>query len=228
MTPGARLTTNALTRRHRDGERTNTVLNDVSISIEPGEFVAVVGPSGAGKSTFLHIAGGLDRGYTGSMRIDDDALESMSDRTLARFRARTVGFVFQSFNLLPGLTLLDNVMLPGFFADESDGGSVRAFEALASVGLEGKEHRRPGELSGGERQRVAVARALWMRPRLLLADEPTGNLDEETGARIIDLIARLNSELGVTVVIVTHEKRISDRATRTLRVTAGKLEETNG
>lgn len=222
---GASLEFNAVTRRYLDGERSLSVLDDASFSVAPGEFVAIEGPSGSGKSTLLHIAGGLDRGYEGSVKVDDQALESMNDRAISRFRAATVGFVFQSFNLLPGLSALDNVTLSGFFSAPGSDGDRRAREALAAVGLEQKAHRRPGELSGGERQRVALARALWTKPRLLLADEPTGNLDERTARQVIELFTRLHEEHEVTIVIVTHEKRVSEAATRVVRLAEGRLVE---
>lgn len=222
---GASLQFTGVSRRYVDGERTLTVLDNASFSVAPGEFVAIEGPSGSGKSTLLHIAGGLDRAYQGSVKVDDRSLESMNDRSISKFRAATVGFVFQSFNLLPGLSALDNVTLSGFFSDAGNDGTERAREALAAVGLGQKAHRKPGELSGGERQRVALARALWTKPRLLLADEPTGNLDEHTGGQVIDLFTTLHKEHGVTIVIVTHEKRVSQVATRIVRLTDGQLVE---
>lgn len=222
---GASLDFNAVTRRYVDGDRTLTVLDNASFSVAPGELVAIEGPSGSGKSTLLHIAGGLDRAYQGSVKVDERQLESMDDRAISRFRAGTVGFVFQSFNLLPGMSVIDNVTLSGFFTGAGQDGDERAREALVAVGLGRKAHRTPGELSGGERQRVALARALWTKPRLLLADEPTGNLDEHTGGQVIDLFTRLNEEHGVTILIVTHEKRVSQAATRVVRLTDGQLVE---
>lgn len=222
---GASLEFNAVSRRYVDGERTQVVLDNASFSIAPGELVAIEGPSGSGKSTLLHIAGGLDRAYQGNVKVDGHSLESMDDRAISRFRAATVGFVFQSFNLLPGFSVLDNVTLSGFFSDARNDGVERARQALESVGLGQKAHRKPGELSGGERQRVALARALWTQPRLLLADEPTGNLDEHTGGQVIELFKRLHEQHGVTIVIVTHEKRVSQAATRVVRLADGQLVE---
>lgn len=222
---GASLEFDDLTRSYADGERSLDVLRNASLSVAPGELVAIEGPSGSGKSTLLHIAGGLDRAYQGRVKVDGKSLESLDDAALSQFRASTVGFVFQSFNLLPSMSVLDNVTLSGFFGDAGDDGEERARQALSEVGLAQKAHRRPGELSGGERQRVALARALWTRPRLLLADEPTGNLDERTGAQVIELFSRLHKEHGVTIVIVTHEKRVSEAADRVVRLADGRLVE---
>lgn len=222
---GATLELQGLTRRYADGQRSLDVLKDASLTVAPGELVAIEGRSGSGKSTLLHVAGGLDRAYTGAVRVDGVELATLDDQALSRFRARTTGFVFQSFNLLPALTVFDNVTLSGYFADAGADAQARARQALDDVGLADKGHRRPGELSGGERQRVAIARALWSQPRLLLADEPTGNLDEHTGGRIIELLTKLNAQRGVTLVIVTHEKRVSQVAHRVVRLNEGRLEE---
>jgi putative ABC transport system ATP-binding protein len=203
------------------------VLQGASLEVAPGDFVAVVGASGSGKSTLLHIVGGLDADFSGEARVAGHDLGALGDRALARFRNETVGFVFQSFNLIKHLTTLDNVTLPAAFA--ADGGAPRArvreraHEALARVGLAGKEKRRPDELSGGERQRVAIARALFARPSLLLADEPTGNLDARTGQEVIELFAELNVLDRVTVLVVTHEERVSKAAGRVLHLGEGKL-----
>lgn len=222
---GAALELQGLTRRYADGQRSLDVLRNASLTVSPGQFVAVEGRSGSGKSTLLHVAGGLDRAYSGTVTVDGTDLATLDDAKLSGFRARTVGFVFQSFNLLPALSVFDNVTLSGFFAAPGVDAAARARQALEDVGLADKAHRRPGELSGGERQRVAIARALWAQPRLLLADEPTGNLDEHTGGVIIELLTRLNAQRGVTLVIVTHERRVSQAAHRVVRLVEGRLEE---
>jgi putative ABC transport system ATP-binding protein len=199
------------------------VLRDVALTVDEGELVSLIGRSGSGKSTLLHILGGLDRRYSGSVEVLGRELAKLSDAGLADFRNREVGFIFQSFNLLDHLTVRENVALPAFFGDgPSDAARARADEALERVGVRDKADARPGELSGGQKQRVAIARALFARPRLLLADEPTGNLDSETGGQIIDLFRALNAD-GLTLVIVTHEERVSQAARRILRVDDGRI-----
>jgi putative ABC transport system ATP-binding protein len=202
------------------------VLRGVTLTVEEGELVSLIGRSGSGKSTLLHVLGGLDRRYTGSVEVLGRELASLDDRGLARFRNREVGFVFQAFNLLDHLTVRENVALPSYFADGAMAGvaesRARADEALERVGVRDKADARPGELSGGQKQRVAIARALYARPRLLLADEPTGNLDSETGAQIIELFRALNRDR-ITIVIVTHEERVSQAAARVLRVDDGRI-----
>ncbi|MBI5548895.1 MAG: ABC transporter ATP-binding protein [Deltaproteobacteria bacterium] len=204
------------------------VLSGADLSVAEGELVAIVGPSGCGKSTLLNVIGGLDTDYTGEVEVAGQRLTGLSDKALAAFRNRTVGFVFQSFNLLAPLNALENVMLPSFFggAAASEGQQeleARARAALDRVGLAGKAKRRPPELSGGERQRVAIARALFGRPRLILCDEPTGNLDAKTGAEVIDFFLRLSQEDRQTLVVVTHEERVSKAAGRVLRLREGQL-----
>jgi putative ABC transport system ATP-binding protein len=213
-----------LSRSYDDGERGPVrVLDDVSLEVQPGEFVAVVGRSGSGKSTLLHVLGGLDTGYRGEVEVAGTRLPGLSDAALARFRNTRVGFVFQSFHLVPGLCAADNVALPSFFSAEPPADVVaRALEALARVGLEGKAGRLPSQLSGGERQRVAIARALFARPTVLLCDEPTGNLDAETSAQVVALFRELNRG-GLTVLAVTHEERLRDAASRALTLADGRL-----
>jgi putative ABC transport system ATP-binding protein len=209
-----------LSRTFSDGEGgTLRVLDDASLSVREGELVAVMGRSGSGKSTLLHILGGLDSQYSGDVTVAGISLKGLGDRALARFRNSTVGFVFQSFHLVPGLSALENVSLPQFFAD-GPSGDPRA--ALDRVGLLAKASRQPAQLSGGERQRVAIARALFCKPKVLFCDEPTGNLDAATGADIIALFRSLNSE-GLTVLAVTHEERVSSAASRVLKLEGGKL-----
>ncbi|MBI3180260.1 MAG: ABC transporter ATP-binding protein, partial [Deltaproteobacteria bacterium] len=196
-----------LTRRVTDAAGHVTILDQVSLDVATGERVALVGPSGSGKSTLLHILGALDPDYEGSVEIDGVRLEGLADHALAKVRNRTLGFVFQSYNLLGHLSALDNVLLPARFANETPD-AQRAHELLTSVGLGDKAHRKPQTLSGGERQRVAIARALFHRPKLVLCDEPTGNLDRETGKELLGLFARLTEE-GVALLIASHDQAIA-------------------
>ncbi len=216
----------AVEKSFRDGERENPVLRGVDLRVRPGELVAIVGRSGSGKSTLLHVAGGLDRDYRGEVSVDGKVLSRLSVRELATLRNATIGFVFQSFNLLPGLSALENVMLPGMLRDASDEPAAavraRAADALDRVGLAGKASAPPARLSGGERQRVAIARALFARPRILLADEPTGNLDAGTGADVIRIFSELAAG-GMAVLVVTHEERVSRAASRVLQLGQGRL-----
>ncbi|HEY7955639.1 MAG TPA: ABC transporter ATP-binding protein [Polyangia bacterium] len=201
------------------------VLRGVSLSVEEGEWLALTGRSGSGKSTLLHILGGLDRRFSGTAEVFGRGLGGLDDRALARFRNAEVGFVFQAFNLLDHLTVRENVALPAFFAGGKSAGAPdgeRALAALERVGMAGHAARRPGELSGGQKQRVALARALYGGPRLLLADEPTGNLDGETGRQIIELFGKLHQE-GLTLIVVTHQERVSEAAGRVLRLEDGRL-----
>jgi putative ABC transport system ATP-binding protein len=213
-----------LSRSYDDGERGQVrVLDDVSLEIAAGEFVAVVGRSGSGKSTLLHVLGGLDTGYRGQVTVAGTALSGLGDRALSRFRNEQVGFVFQSFHLVQGLSARDNVALPSFFAPALvPDAEARALEALTRVGLEGKAQRLPSQLSGGERQRVAIARALFARPKVLLCDEPTGNLDSTTSEQVVALFQELNRG-GLTVLAVTHEDRLRGAASRVLTLADGRL-----
>ena len=210
-----------VTKRYAD----QLVLDGVTLSVARGEFLAIEGRSGSGKSTLLNVIGGLDRSFTGEVQVAGAALVPMTETALSRFRNREIGFIFQSFNLLSALTALDNVLLPSFFSSGAGGreSRERAAAALETVGLADKRAKRPGELSGGERQRVAIARALFLRPPLLLCDEPTGNLDAATGAQIIELFAKLNAETGLTLVVVTHELRVASVARRRLYLRRGVL-----
>jgi len=194
----------------------------LDLEVQRGEFVAIEGQSGSGKSSLLHILGGLDRRYQGEVRVLGHELSHLSDLALSSLRHLQIGFIFQSFNLLPGLTALENVLLPDYFGDGIPDAGERAREALARVGLSDKARARPAALSGGERQRVAIARALLARPPLLLADEPTGNLDAQTGEGVIELFRELHRG-GMTLVIVTHEARVSRAASRVLLLREGVL-----
>ena len=194
----------------------------VDLEVRRGEFVAIEGQSGSGKSTLLHVMGGLDRDYEGEAHVLGCDLRTLDDRALSSLRHLQIGFIFQSFNLLPGLTALENALLPDFFGEGIPDAPKRAREALARVGLADKAGARPTALSGGERQRIAIARALIARPPLLLADEPTGNLDARTGEGVIELFRELHKD-GMTLVIVTHEARVSHAATRVLSLREGAI-----
>jgi putative ABC transport system ATP-binding protein len=211
-----------LTKSYDDGARGEVrVLDGVSLQVAPGEFVAVVGRSGSGKSTLLHVLGGLDSSFNGEITVAGTKLAGLKDKALAKFRNESVGFVFQSFHLVQGLSALENVALPSAFS-AADADPARAKEALARVGLGEKTARLPSQLSGGERQRVAIARSLFNRPKVLLCDEPTGNLDVQTADEVIALFKSLNAE-GLTIVAVTHEDRLRAAATRVLSLIDGKL-----
>ncbi len=214
-----------IVKRYRDGEGPEVrVLDGLSLDVEAGDFVAIVGPSGSGKSTLLHLLGGLDVHYEGSVEVAGTKVTGLPDAALARFRNTKVGFIFQSFHLVPNLSALENVLLPSHFGPASQQARARASAVLARVGLGEKQDRIPSRLSGGERQRVAIARALFTGPQVLLCDEPTGNLDAATGAGIISLFQELHRE-GLTLLAVTHEDRMSDAARRVLRLKEGRLVE---
>jgi ABC-type lipoprotein export system ATPase subunit len=209
-------------KRFRQGADEVVALADVDLSLAPGEFVALVGPSGSGKSTLLHIAGGLDDPSSGTVRMDSADLSGLGARGRARLRRRRIGFVFQFFQLIPSLTVSENVELPLLF-DGDRAGPVAARELLAAVGLEHKCERYPAELSGGEMQRVAIARALVARPPLILADEPTGNLDSATGASVLALLTSRVHDTGAALLLVTHDERAARQADRLLSVKDGQL-----
>ena len=197
-------------------------LDDVSVDFAPGSVTALCGPSGSGKSTLLHLIGGMDRPDAGSIWADEDDLAALSRKKLVAYR-RSVGFVFQAFALLPALTARDNVMLPVLPYRSGKDDLERATELLALVGLEGREDAIPSKLSGGQRQRVAIARALMGSPRLIVADEPTGNLDSTTGAEILDLLFGLRASQGITIIIATHDETLADRCDATIRVRDGRI-----
>ncbi len=211
-----------LTKEYITGAHKLTVLRDVSFLIPDGAFVAIVGPSGSGKTTLLGLLAGLDVATRGTVLLDGADLSTLSEDRRARLRGEKVGFVFQSFQLIPTLTALENVQVPLELRGD-DGATERARDLLSRVGLGDREHHFPNQLSGGEQQRVAIARAFSNAPRLLFADEPTGNLDSDTGAHIFELLEGLNHEAGTTVVLVTHDLSLAHRAQRIIRLADGAV-----
>jgi len=219
-------TLTAVTKTYSQGKKTVTALDGVDLEIPAGQMVAIQGPTGGGKSTLLQMLGALDRPTSGTVRLGDSDLSTAGDRALAAVRARDVGFVFQGFNLIPTLTAAENVETA--FADGSVPRAARrskAKEALAAVGLAERAGHLPGELSGGQQQRVAIARALVAEPTVLLADEPTGSLDEATRDEIMDLLEGVWRDRGLTLVVVTHDSAVARRAERRLRIAGGKVAE---
>ena len=208
------------------GQRTVTALRGVSLEVLPGEFVALMGPSGCGKSTLLHLIGGMDRPTHGRVLVGGTGLETLSESALALFRRRRVGFIFQFFNLLPTLTVLENAALPLMLDGVSDRDAhARALTLLERVGLQARASHFPAELSGGEMQRGAVARAVISNPALVLADEPTGSLDSENGKQVMDLLRDLNRELGLTILLATHDDEAAHYARRVIRMRDGMIEQ---
>lgn len=214
-----------VTKQFKQGDDTVTALNKLSFTVNDGEFVSIVGKSGAGKSTLLGVLGALDTPTSGSIEISDTDIAKLSDHKLISYRNASIGFVFQSYNLIPNLTAIENVMLPMEFAhvppkERRD----RALQLLEEVGIvDGREQRKPGKLSGGEQQRVSIARALANQPKLILADEPTGNLDSENGKMIFDLLHKLSRSENTTVVVVTHDLDIAGKTDRTFTLSDGRL-----
>ena len=221
MTP--RIQLRGLTRRLPSGGRQLTIVDRIDLSIAPGEFVAVLGPSGSGKSTLLALMAGLDRPSEGEVVLDGRPIQDLSEDDLALLRRRKIGFVFQSFQLLGNLTARENVLLPLELAGAPDA-RARADQLLATVGLEERGHHYPSQLSGGEQQRVALARAFGPRPPILLADEPTGNLDRATGQVVLDTLETLRRESGTTLVLVTHDPEVAKLADRRIHLRDGRIE----
>lgn len=212
-------------RRFHLGGSEVLALDGVSLAIEAGEYLAVMGPSGSGKSTLLNVLGLLDRPDEGEYWLEGARTARLAEPDLARLRGQAIGFVFQSFHLVPRLTAFENVALPLMLAGMAPAErTARVAALLAELGLSARADHRPAELSGGQRQRVAIARAMVTQPRLLLADEPTGNLDSRSGDEVIALLEHLNRERGVTLVVVTHDERIGARAGRRIRMNDGRLE----
>ena len=221
---GARITIQGLKKSYELDGRHIDVIRDLSMNVDAGEMVAIIGASGAGKSTFLHVLGTLDVVTTGSILIDGIDVTRLAPGPLAAFRNRTIGFVFQFHHLLPEFTAIENVAMPALISGVARPQAERgATELLERVGLGHRLSHRPGELSGGEQQRVALARALVMKPRLLLADEPTGNLDSRTGGDIHALVVELNRERGMTMLVVTHNEDLAARMPRRLSMVNGRL-----
>jgi putative ABC transport system ATP-binding protein len=217
------ITLEGITKTYDSGENAVQALRGVDCSIGAGEFVSIIGPSGSGKSTLMHILGCLDSPSSGQYWLDGEDVATLSARALARIRNQKLGFVFQTFNLLPRATIWKNVELPLLYAGTSTSERrERALEALKRVGLDKRAKHRPNELSGGQRQRVAIARALVNNPSLVLADEPTGNLDQKTGSDIIDIFEEL-SQAGQTIVLVTHDPAIADRTHRRIKIVDGVI-----
>ncbi len=225
MSSRAAIQISSLCRYYQMGSTTIRAVDGISLGVESGEFVALLGASGSGKSSLLNLIAGLDSPTSGSIIIGERNLAALSRDDLAQYRRYTVGMVFQSFNLIPSMTVLENVELPLRFAEvERSQRGAMAAKALAQVGLSGRIEHRPIELSGGEQQRVALARALINQPSILLADEPTGNLDSRTGTDVMELIRRLNESLQMTVVLVTHERELAEKyADRLISLADGKI-----
>jgi putative ABC transport system ATP-binding protein len=220
--PASILRAEALSKTVQSGDDPLTILDDVSFEVEPGATIAIVGASGSGKTTLLGLLAGLDRPTTGDVWLDGRALSSLDEDARAALRQQLLGFVFQSFQLLPALTALENVMLPLELAGAADA-QARALAWLDRVGLARRVHHYPRQLSGGEQQRVAIARAFAGEPKLLMADEPTGNLDGATGVEVAELMFRLNREHGTTLLLVTHDVALAGRCGRRLSLSAGRL-----
>jgi putative ABC transport system ATP-binding protein len=221
---GAAVAITALAKRFRTGGAEIVAVGELSLELKPGSITAISGPSGSGKSTLLHLVGAIESADAGTITVDGVTVTGLGRRRLTAYR-RTVGFVFQRYHLLPALTALDNVVAPVLPYRVDFDKAARGRELLAAVGLAGRERSLPSQLSGGQQQRVAIARALVARPRLLLADEPTGNLDSRTGAEILDLLVALQQEYGMTVLIATHEQHVAARCERMIRLRDGRLVE---
>ena len=213
----------SLTMRLAAGDHTVTVLDDVTVEIPEKQIVAIAGPSGSGKSTLLGLIAGLDRPTAGSIRLDGLEITTLAESEMARFRRKNIGYIFQSFHLIPTLTAQENVAVPLELRGDPSA-SARSAELLSTVGLQDRQSHYPIQLSGGEQQRVAVARAFACRPSILLADEPTGNLDSATGRQVIDLLLALNRDHGSTLVLVTHDPDLASYADRIITLRDGRIE----
>ncbi len=214
-----------VSKKYDLGGETFVALDKVSLSINSGDFTAILGPSGSGKSTLMHIIGLLDQPTEGVVEVNDRNIAKLSDNELSALRSKFVGFVFQQFNLINKLTVLENILLPTIYLREKldYDPKRRALELIERFGLTGKAKSFPNKISGGQQQRVAIARALIMQPQLVLADEPTGNLDTKNGNTILDLLSDLNSQDGVTVILITHESDVAGRARKKILIKDGKL-----
>lgn len=211
-------------RTFKMGGESLTVLNNVNLTINDGEFIAIMGPSGSGKSTLANVIGGLDRPSAGSIQVDDQELDKLNDKELSQYRNKKIGFVFQAFNLIPGYTALENVMIPLILAGmPAKKRREKAHDYLKLVGLEGRAQHKPNQLSGGERQRVSIARAIVNEPKIIIADEPTGNLDSKKTDEIMKLLKVLNKEEKLTLIVITHDLDVAKEADTTLRMLDGKV-----
>lgn len=223
--PTPLLSVERVSRQYTTGDAVVTAVSDVTLALAPGDFVALVGPSGCGKSTLLHLCGAMDRPTSGTVRLEGAILNSLPDEALTRLRRERVGFVFQFFNLLPTLTVLENVALPLLLGGQRPPAAEQTARALLErVGLGARLRHYPQQLSGGEMQRAALARALVHRPALVIADEPTGNLDSESGASILALLLELNRETRTTMLLATHASEIAEAAGRVIRMRDGRVE----
>ena len=212
-----------LNKTYRMGEVDVRVLQNVSLCVERGEFIAIMGASGSGKSTLMNIIGCLDRPSSGRYKLEGVDVASLREEELAAIRSSRIGFIFQTFNLLSRTSALENVELPLFYAEQTGDGAQRAERLLEMLGLQGRENNKPNQLSGGQQQRVAIARALINRPAILLADEPTGNLDSKNSAEIMEIISRLNREQGLTVLVVTHDPDVAAYTDRVVTFRDGAI-----
>ena len=220
------LSVDQVSKIYESGSRRLTVLDHVDFRVAPGESIAIVGPSGSGKTTLLGLCAGLDKATTGSIFLNGQRMETLSEDERAAVRNQHVGFIFQNFQLLPTLTALENVMVPLELKKRKDA-KGKAMELLTQVGLGDRGSHYPSQLSGGEQQRVSIARAFANEPKILFADEPTGNLDTETGEMIEDLIFNLNKALGTTLILVTHDNALAARTNRIIQIKGGKIQEGN-
>ncbi len=214
----------SITRKYKMGDETIYALNNINFNIKKGEFVAIVGPSGSGKTTLANIIGGLDTPTSGEVVIEEQNLSKAKDKVLSNYRNKKVGFVFQTFNLQRGYTAFENVMIPLIFSKiPPRQRKIRAKECLKAVGLEERMRHKPNQLSGGERQRVSIARALANSPEIIIADEPTGNLDSKKGAEIISLLKEFNKKNNITLLVITHDLTIAKQANRIINLYDGKI-----
>lgn len=214
-----------MNRHFKNGEETNHILKDINISIDTGEFIAIMGPSGSGKSTLINILGFIDRGYTGEYLFDDENYQQVSDNKLAFIRNKTVGFVFQNFKLIQNNTIMENVSIPLLYSGMSSKERKQRVESvLKDVGIADKKHLVPNKLSGGQQQRVAIARSIVNKPKFIIADEPTGALDSQTSKDIMDLFVRLNREQNTTMIIVTHDRKVAEQADRVIHILDGRVQ----
>ncbi|MCD8795019.1 ABC transporter ATP-binding protein [Mammaliicoccus sciuri] len=212
-------------RHFKNGEETNHILKDINISIDTGEFIAIMGPSGSGKSTLINILGFIDRGYTGEYLFDNENYQQVSDNKLAFIRNKTVGFVFQNFKLIQNNTIMENVSIPLLYSGMSSKERKQRVESvLKDVGIADKKHLVPNKLSGGQQQRVAISRSIVNKPKFIIADEPTGALDSQTSKDIMDLFVRLNREQNTTMIIVTHDRKVAEQADRVIHILDGRVQ----